>query len=57
MIYKSLHVSSCDQICEEISCGSDETLEQIISQICVVARQKRRTIILVMAMNARMKTM
>jgi len=57
MIYKSLHVSSRDQICEEISCGSDETLEQIISQISVVAMQKRRTIILVMAMKARMKTM
>jgi len=58
MIYEFLRVSTSDQICKKVGCGPKEALERKLSiRSCRVARYERRTIILVIAMNARMKTM
>ena len=58
MIYEFLRVSTSDQICEKVGGGPNEALERKLSvRSCKVARYRRRTIILVIAMNARMKTM
>jgi hypothetical protein len=57
MICNFLQVSSSDQICEEVGGGPNKALQGNYQSDRELAKREKRTIILVIAMNARMKTM